>query len=239
MKSRKFFLFVLLTIIIQVIFTSKFNLINTQFPFLDGVPITSTFGLEYRYLLNWYLPIISMSFYFSGYLSELVKAQSVVFFIRNYSKSKWILKQYLSMILVLFTFVVFQALLFAFTTSDNLVFSFENFSKSFLIYFLTLVTLFSMQQLLELYIKSEFAHLAINIYIVLSVLLAEKVYHASTFFSYFLLPNYGMGFKNGLSQVPEFKIYSVDYFNAIIILIFIQLIVIGLSFRRIKNMDLM
>lgn len=239
MKSKKFFIFVLITIITQVVFTSKFNLINTQFPFLDGVPITSDFGLEYRYLLNWYLPIISMSFYFSGYLSKLVEAQSIVFFIRNYSKSKWIIKQYLSMTIVLFSFIVFQALLFALTTSDDLIFSFENFSKSFLIYFFTLITLFSVQQLLELYIKPEIAHLVINIYIILSVLLAEKVYQASTFFSYFLLANYGMGFKNGLSQVPEFKIYSVDYFNAIIILIVIQLTVIGLSLRRIKNMDLM
>ncbi|MFB1049999.1 DUF2705 family protein [Paraliobacillus sp. JSM ZJ581] len=239
MKSKKFFLFVLLTIIIQVVFTSKFNLINTQFPFLDGVPITSAFQLEYKYLLNWYLPIVSISFYFSGYLSKLVEAQSIVFFIRNYSKSQWIIKQFLSMVLFLFTFIVFQSLLFALTTPDNLVFSFGNLSKSFLIYFLTLVTLFSMQQLLELYIKPEIAHLTINIYIVLSVLFAGEIYQNSTFFSYFLLPNYGMSFKNGLSQVPEFKIYSVNYFNAMIILVVIELIVIGLSVRRIKNMDLM
>jgi hypothetical protein len=237
-KNKKFFIFVLLTIIIQAIVISKFNLISTEFPFLDGVPLTSSQALEYRYLLNWYLPIISISFYFSGYLSNLVKTQGAVFFVRAYSKPKWIIKQYVSIIMVLLLFIIFQTVIFSFMRLGNSVFSIENFIKSFSIYFLTLLTLFSIQQLLELYIKPEIAHLIVNVYIVLSILITTDQQNVSSFSNYFLLPNYGMGFKNGLSQIPEFKMYIIDYFRGIIVLLIIQFTVIGLSIKRIKKMDL-
>ncbi|AIM15976.1 DUF2705 family protein [Neobacillus sp.] len=237
--NRKFLIFVLLTIIMQGILISRFNLINTNFPFLDGIPITSSHALEYRYLLNWYLPIISMSFYFSGYLSDLTRIHGITFFVRTYSKSKWIIKQYLCMLMILLLFTIFQTVIFTLLGLGKSTFSTTNFIKSLSIYLLTLLTLFSIQILLELYIKTKISHLIINIYIVSSVLMTNQLYGSSKLLQYLFLPNYGMGFRNGLSQIPEFKIHTIDYLIGLFILLIIQTAVIYLSVNKIKKMDLL
>ncbi|RZI50147.1 DUF2705 domain-containing protein [Aeribacillus pallidus] len=237
--NKKFLIFVLLAILMQEILISGFDLLNTNFPFLDGVPITSSQALEYRYLLNWYLPIISMSFYFSGYFSDFTRIHGIAFFVRTYCKSKWIIKQYLYMFIVLLFFTMFQIVICTFFELGTSTISITNFIKSLSIYLLTLQTLFSIQLLLELYINPKISHLIMNIYIVASVLMSNQLYGSSKLLQYLFLPNYGMGFKNGLSQIPEFPEHTIDYFTGLPILLIMQILIMFLSIYKIKKMDLL
>ncbi|MBB3908823.1 DUF2705 family protein [Anoxybacteroides rupiense] len=239
MINKKFFLLVSLTIIMQGILLDTLNLINTNFPFLDGIPITSSHALEYRYLLNWYLPIIGMSFYFSGYLSDVTRIHGIAFFVRTYSKSKWIIKQYLRILAHLLLFIALQMFVSVLFDLGQSTFSKPNLIKALSMYLLTLLVLLSIQLLIELYVKESVAHLIINIYIVFSVLITNQLHSFPKLFHYFFLPVYGMGFRNGLSQMPKFKLYTIDYFTGFFILLIIQVALVYFSTIKIKNMDLL
>lgn len=237
MIQRKwFFLFVLVTILMQTIFINKFNLLYSGYPFLDGVPATPSESLNYRYLLNWYLPIISMSFFFTGYLKDTIYTYGPSFFIRSYSKPKWVMKRLCYLAVILGFFVLFQWMLSIVTIQE---WTFPAFAL--LAYFLTLYLLFSMQLLLELYLKSEIAQLVINIYIVFSILVSSHLDSSllGEGNNYFFVPLYGMGFRNGLSDIIQFQTHDIHLFSGFVILIVLLLGVALISMLKVKKMDLL
>ena len=241
--NKRLFLFVILTIIVQVITINNFNAIYTSFPFLDGVPITSSYALENQYFIYWYLPIVGMSFYFSGYLSDELQTYGKILFTRNYSRKKWVIKRYLSLIIVLSLFIIVQLISFNFLLEDTsfIILSQEKIIILLVMYFLTLLTLFSIQLLLELYMTPQLSQLVINAYIVVSVLITKQLFTigAPKFIYYFFLPNYGMGFKTNSSNIPQFQNEVVNYTIGFLILLILLASVLLFTIAKVKKMDIL
>ncbi len=239
MYNNKLFLFVLLAIAIQCWFTLHFNIIQSFFPFLDGVPVVSAFILENRYLLNWYLPIFSMSLYFSGILSRGIRGYNELLLTRGYSKSKWVLNQFFSVMFILFLFVVFQLLINSFRFLQGYTFSVDAMVKLTILYYLTLLVIFSIQILLDLYVTPQFTHLMVNIYIVSSIIATNQtgISRTGSFLIYLSIPNYGMGFRNGLTTFNEENTNFIDYRTALIILVIVQIFLIVMTLKKMKKSD--
>ncbi|MFE8065315.1 DUF2705 family protein [Priestia megaterium] len=239
--SKRIFICVIFIIIIQSILLSNIDVVEFPVTFLDGIPITSSFALENRFLLLWYLPVIAISFYFSGYMSDMLRTYGKVVIVRNYSKSMWVIKQYLSMIKILLVFVLCQIGAFYFSTLGNSIFSSDEIIKLIIVYFFTLNTLFCIQTFLELYISPQVSQLIINLYIIFSILITKALYFISApkLLYYFLLPNYGMGFKIGVGKHTEFQTHILQYWSCFIVLIIIQITIWILSIFRLKKMDIL
>ncbi|NIK13414.1 hypothetical protein FHR85_002867 [Alkalibacillus almallahensis] len=220
---------------------STFDAVNSVFPFLYGVPIVHSYQLETKFLLYWYLPIAAFSFYFTGYIKNALMTYGKAVIIRNYSKSKWILKRFIGMIYALCLFVLFQiSIFYLFLSGKHSLPDGEETVKLISIYYLTLVVIFSIQLLLELYVSPQISQLIINIYIVLSVLLTKQLYltGSSETIYYFFITNYGMGFKTGISSIPQYQTIIIDYWVGIFVLLIFGLIILSFSMRRLKNIDI-
>lgn len=240
-KNKALFLLVIIIMIIQALLINDFETLYSSLPFLDGVPITSSYALENKFLVYWILPIVAMSFYFTGYCRDALVTYGKIIIIRNYGRTRWLNKRYLSMLIVSFIFVVIQALIFKFLLTDsNINLEVIEITKLLFIYFLTISTLISLQLTMELFISPQASQLIVNAYVVISIILAKQMYvfGAGGFIYYLLLPNYAMGFKNGLTSIPEFQTPVISYLIGITILISILVFVLFIASKKIKKMDI-
>lgn len=239
--NRGLFLFVLATIILQATIVYNSELLYTNFPFLDGVPVTTSFLLENRYLLTWYLPVVSMSVYFTGYLGDTLGKYGKILMVRNYSKEKWVLKQYIHTATNLLVFVLCQIFVYYWLSIGYPLLSLEVTIKLVVMYYLTLLSLFSFQLLLELYISPQISQLAVNTYIIFSIFLTSNMfeYNLPKMYYYLMLPNYGMGLRTGLSDIDNFSNTVMEFSIGFIIIILFQIVITLLSVNRIKKIDIM
>lgn len=240
LKNRALFILVVIIMIIQAVFLNHFDTLYSSFPFLDGVPITSSYALENKFLVYWYLPIVAMSFYFTGYCNDVLKTYGKVIIIRNYGRTRWLYHRFGSMMIVTFIFVVIQVLIFRFLLTDSTInLEVIEVIKLLAMYFLTLSTLFALQLAMELFISPQVSQLIVNAYIVVSILITKQIYLiGGGFIYYLLLPNYAMGFRNGLTSIPEFQTPIISYPISITVLIIIIALIVGFSISRIKKIDI-
>ncbi|MGD2436095.1 DUF2705 family protein [Bacillus velezensis] len=233
-------LFIIVTFFFQLTLLGSNG--TTAFPFLDGVPISTS--NDYFLILYWYLPIMAMAFFITGYFRVALHSHGMLNLTRNYSRFKWILTRFLNVMFVLFLFVSAQ-ILFFYTNSVMFQPYYQIFNKMFILltvmYYLSLLITFSFQLLLELFIEPQLAQLTTNIYIIFSIILAKQLYiiGAPNFISYLLIPNYGNGFRNGLSYVAVHQGVIIHYTVGFFILITLQICIIGVSVLKFKKMDIL
>ncbi|MFG6497019.1 DUF2705 family protein [Fictibacillus sp. UD] len=240
LKNRALFLLVVIIMIIQAVLLNHFDTLYSSLPFLDGVPITSSYALENKFLVYWFLPIVAMSFYFTGYCSDVLKTYGKVIIIRNYGRTRWLFNRFVSMMIVTLIFVVIQVLIFRFLLTDSTI-NLEGIEviKLLAMYFLTLSALFALQLVMELFISPQVAQMVVNVYIVVSLLLTKQIYLIGGGFIYYLfLPNYAMGFRNGLTSISEFQTPIISYPIGITVLMIIIASIVGFSISRIKKIDI-
>ncbi|MCD2368424.1 DUF2705 family protein [Bacillus sp. BS3(2021)] len=233
----KGFLFVVAAIILQAMLMISVS--TDAFPFLDGIPIAASEFL----ILYWYLPIVSLSFYFTGYVKFNLNSYGILKLSRKYSKSKWIVSRYISTMLVLFIFTLTQLFVFYINTimiHDNQYVFNNNFFKLTIMYYLTLLVLYSIQLLLELFVSPHIAQLIVNIYIVFSLFIAKQLYllEAPKAMNYFLISNYSNGYRNGLSSLFDIENVCIDYSVAFFILIILQITIVTMSILKVRKMDI-
>ncbi|MCR8872004.1 DUF2705 family protein [Peribacillus frigoritolerans] len=241
--SNKIFIFVVITIIIQAVLMRNFDFLHTGYLFLDGVPITSSYQLESKFLLYWYLPIVAMSFYFTGYFKKIVQTYGKLILIREYNKTKWMLIRYFLLMrdLILFVFCQISVFSIDILLQHNELHIVENLQKIFM-YYLSLLIIFSIQLLLELLLDIQIAQLIINIYIVISVIAVKMFFtnDVTKFIYYTLIPNYGMGFRNGLSNnVPLFQSDLINSTIGLYILLSLQILLVVISIVKFKKIDIL
>ncbi|MBR0581375.1 DUF2705 family protein [Bacillus altitudinis] len=245
MKIKGIF-WIFLSIVFQMIFIKSNSSIELIFPFLSGVPVSSSTQLENLTLLYWYLPIVAMSFYFSGYIRDNLYSYGKLKLVRNYNKSKWIVLRFTNMMLTLLGFVLIQILVF-YLSSIYLEHNFNTFTFTteifmlIIMYFLTLLCLFSIQLTLELFITPQLSQLALNMYIIVSIFAAKQLYtlNAPSFLYYVLIPNYNNGFRTGLSHFNGIEKYLIHYPIGLLILIILQIGLVFLAAFKIKKMDIL
>lgn len=235
-RQFSFFLFVISSFIVQAIFLNRFQLFFSYSSFIDGVPFTSSHNLVYKYLLIWYLPIASMSLYFSGHLEDM-KKYAIALFVRSYNRMQWMLNQYVHAFVVIVIFIFIQTfIMFLFHAYSENIWT-ANGIKGFFMYLSTIYTLICVQLFLELYIGARFSYLLVNLYIVFSILLSNELPHRLNWMHYLFIPNYGMGFRNGVSRSPIFEPYVIHFSIGCLILLFIQCLLVYFSVQRTKQMD--
>lgn len=227
--------------LVQSFIISKSDFLYSGLPFTDGVPLSASFVVINRYLLNWYFPVIAISFYISGFMGESLSKYGKLLIVRNYSKTLWILKEFQWLALNLLLFVVVQFLIFWFGPFPESSNSFWDVSRLILMYYLTLFTLFCIQLLLELFMSQQISLLILNSYIIISIILSSSL--PSTKFvaalNYMFLPNFGMGFRNGLNSIGAFQTTNIQYQFCILILLALILIIIFLAVKRFNKIDIL
>lgn len=241
-KERSF-VFVSFLLIVQAIFLHRFNQLEVPLLFLEGVPVSMQSSIMYQLLTYWYIPVVGMSFYFSGRVHDHLVGYGQLILIRNYSKNKWMIQLYGRLYLFIFIFV-FLEICFSWISKQGLATVFARPSllvQQIVAYSLTLIVLFSIQMFLELYLPAQVAQLIINLYIIFTILMTyyNESLNGWTVFNYFGIPNYGMGLRTGTTALNEFGRSLVPLTNGTAILIAIELCILYLSARRIKFMDIM
>lgn len=238
-KNKRLFVLVLLSIIVQMFFLKLSNLEISQFPFLDGVPLTSSRMLTYQYLLYWYFPVIVMSFYFSGNLREAIRFKGIPYITRKYSKSMFMMKQFLSMFFSLVFFISFQFFIFTLFKVNTYDLSLNTYTYMMIIYTGSLVVMFSMQMYMELLFKAEIAQLIVSIYILVPILLSAEFQKTAMFSNYFFLSNYAMGLRNGLNDLDLLSNTIVNSSYGMIGIMLLEVLLVRLSIQRFKKLDIM
>lgn len=243
MKNKEKFLIVVMATLVESysfveMFTGVYRDWLPPFFFLLGVePVTI-----YRVFTMWYIFFVCLSLFFSGNISEKLNGFGKYMLIRNYSKTKILLDQYLSIALKLLGFIVFQILVFYIMVSVlqrslDLTATFLQIGQALLVYFLTFLTLFLVQMVLELYVSPQTSLLVVNMYVVFSVLLAGVLFKFERMqpLLYFLLPNFAMALRTDIRNPVDFTIH---YLPAFCVLIILLSVVVVLSIQRIKSKDL-
>lgn len=243
MKNRSLLLIVVITMIIQSYSLPEKYIAN----FKDEIPVTFFFLLgvpleiNYSILMMWCLVFTSISFYFSGYLSDIINNYGPYILVRNANKTEWLLKTYLSIAVRLLALVFLQTviwiLILYILKYDAL--SFYNIPliiKSVFIYYLSLLAIIILQTSLELYLSPEIAMLLINLYVILSILVKYLLYNhgANVVFSYFLIPNFANVLQTDLFNNNYFVIkYQYAFFTLSVLI----LITIVISIKTLKRKD--
>ncbi|WP_141603788.1 DUF2705 family protein [Terrilactibacillus laevilacticus] len=241
-KRKKLFIFVIATVIIQVLYMQPLNFSNVTFPFLDGVPMNTSYQLQNRFLLNWYVPLVSISFYFSGLLKDELIEYGPMIITRNTSRIGWVLKKYVYMLLILVVFLICQLAIFYFYSHLNHQLNIhKHIYKALLIYYVTLVLLYSLQIFLEMFINPRLSLIIMNVYIVFSILIVVTLenLHFPMFLNYLFFPNYLMGFRNGLSDITQFNHVIIHFSLGLWTVIIINMIVFILLILRITKIELL
>ncbi|WP_430980841.1 DUF2705 family protein [Terribacillus saccharophilus] len=202
--------------------------------FLLGIPGET----EYTLFIFWYFVFVSISFYFSGEVSELLSGYGKYVIIRNYHKGKWISRRYLLALLRLTIFPLILMLV-AFIVSVLSSEEMENYYLtteiiiSFVIYCLVYCNLIFLQLYLEMFITPQIALLIVNIYVIVSVLLGGLIikFEKGMFLMPILIPNISMSLRRDY-------IYLTDSIS-ICYLLLIGLTIFFLSYRKFTTKDIL
>lgn len=106
-----------------------------------------------------------------------------------------------------------------------------------LMYYFFLEAIILIQFYLEFFVKPQIANIAVNIFMILSIILTNTFYNSKliNFLKYVFIPNLGMGFRNGTVN-NEFTVIHYSY--GIIIILLLNLTLIVLSINKLRRKDL-
>lgn len=236
MKNKLLIFFIIISIIIQkmlYVLDSNDYLIS----FLYGVPVVSSSIVHNLQLIKWYVPIFFIINYFSGSLDEILNGYGIVLIIRKRNKTELLLKKILTLKITLVFFVLFQIFIFIFLPYG---FKYESIEKTIimvLMYYFFLEAIILIQFYLEFFVKPQIANIAVNIFMILSIILTNTFYNSKliNFLKYVFIPNLGMGFRNGTVN-NEFTVIHYSY--GIIIILLLNLTLIVLSINKLRRKDL-
>jgi hypothetical protein len=237
--------FLLLTI---AMFVQSYSIVQMFKPVYHHWPAPFFFllGVEpetiYIVLLMWYVVFVSLSFYFLGNVSENLHGFGKYMLIRNFSKTKFILNQYIAIAVKLLGFLFLQAGVYYLVatimrhqTSGPVDVS--QLIKASFIYYLTLLVLLLLQMMLELFVTPQNSLLFVNMYVVFSIVLAGVLFTFKRMqpLLYVLIPNFMMSLRTDILNGQHFTIH---YSMAVIVLFLLLAAIIGLSMQRIKTKDI-
>lgn len=242
MTTKKYSILTIAVIVQSIVLINMFTPIYskwpTQFYFLFGIDRDTI----YQMLIIWFMFYACLSFSFFGVLSQNLYGFGKYLLIRNYSKGKFLVNQYLSAALHIVIFMVIQCSIYGIMTLVmqkplHLQVNMIKLGKALWLYYLTLLTLILLQMLLELYISSHFALVIINIYVIFSILFASIIfkYQLPEYLLYALLPNFMMGLRTDILNSKPITIhYSIALCVVLVLIVFMMI----LSIRKIKSKDI-
>lgn len=237
MKNRKLFMLVVITILFQRIIISNIYLEYYSYPFLNGVPITNNIIIHNLYLIQWFFPLYFVMIYFSGSIDNLLYGYGKLLILRRNSKIKIFLMLLFKNYFIMLLFLLIHCIIFSLGNSNYKLLSLKQILMMFFIYYMTLITLVSMQMFTEFYMIPQVSNLLISIYILMSILIENQLLLMGrvTFFNYILIPNFAMGFRNGvISSVSK----NINYTCDLIILVSLNFLITIFSIVKLRKKDL-
>ena len=197
MKKTK--LVSLVTMIIAVILqiVTFLNDANNSYEFGFAIGLSA----EYRTsnivfsLINYMIPLIFILFFTSGSMQNLIQGYGKILLVRNYSRTKLIVKQLFKNLLTLLIIVLFQcAAILYFNQFLKSVKS--GILKSLMMYFVILSAIIILQCLLEFYIPSHTVNAVLFIYSFVSYCIVQMTGNIAVL-KIILFPSLMFGMQNG------------------------------------------
>lgn len=243
MKSKSLFFIIIIAFVLQCwmngpILTEIYPNFPEGFNFLMGIPLIN----HYKMFMFWYLTFVSISFYFSGSVTEVLNGYGQYVMVRNYNRVKWIMLRYIWVAIQLMVLILLQSgvsyfIAFFFQSNSELIISIL-LLKAILMYYITFLFLLILQLLLEIHFNPQIAFLSINTYVVGAILGAGLIfkYKVKGFYIYLLLPNYAMGSR---LDILSNNSVIIHYFPALITIASLMGMVLIISIKSIKTIDLL
>lgn len=219
--------FCILAIFIQISFFSNYGC-HFQNGFMIGLINTEKSSEVSNVLIYLLLPILFIIFFNSHTLHNLTNGYGKVLIIRNYSKTKLFLKNYIKIVVTSIVAVVVQ---FAFYYFYNDRFSplETNWLKAVIMYFVVLNLIITIQCVLELFVAPHIANVALFIYSFVAYYAVQITNDCSPVMKIILFPSLLFGMQNG--AVDGESVYNI--YLMLMILFNITAVTIGiLKFKK-------
>lgn len=176
------------------------------------------------------LPVVFILLFFSGTTQEITQDYGKLLIIRNYSKTKLILKRLFKNSVMLSIIVLLQCAVFLFINS-SLIQVENGMLKSLVMYFIILNSMIMLQSLLELYIAAQSASVILLVYSFASYYIVQ-ITEENVILKILLFPCLMFGMQNGAVNCEN--IYYIYLTTGVLMNFFL----IMLCIRKFKRTDI-
>lgn len=238
MKNNEFLLsIVAFSIIFQCITMRTVDMFEYQLPFLAGLVSADSMSGNITLILYSIIPLPFLLMLFSGDMKNLTEGYGKLLIIRNYSKRRLVLEMMIRTIVKVIIFVVFMGCVFTlFKDEEWSGLHIVSQGKALVMYGLTLTAIILIQYILELYLETQYANIAVIIGIVVSLFISGAELEKYWFTNFVLFPNLAFAQKNGIIS-NEATEGIIGY--TCIWIIFINFILGGIILRKFTKKDVM
>lgn len=230
-KNKIAFILLILSMIGQLLLMGYSKREYNVFPFASGIGNTLSYEVDLFSILLIYFPIIYILFFFSGRCCELIHGYGKLLIVRNYSRTKLLLKEFVKISGVLAVIVLIQTTVFYLGQFTWNPLESSAIIKILFLYFLTLLAIVMLGYCLELFISPQLVVIILNIYTLISIMINYD-FPDNIFIDVLFFPNLLYGVNNGAID------NAGDYIVNIIIVMIINIFLIGLSILRSKKTDI-
>lgn len=230
-KTKLVSLVTLIAAIILQIFTfCRDTYSSYEFGFAIGISAEYRSGNVVLTLINYMIPLIFILFFTSGSMQNLIQGYGKVLLVRNYSRTKLIVKQLFKNLLTLMIIVLFQcAAILYFNQFLKSVKS--GILKSLIMYFVIMSAIIMLQCLLEFYIPSHTVNAVLFIYSLVSYWIVQVTGNISVL-KIILFPSLMFGMQNGALSGENI------YYLYLCIGIILNTVLAVLCIRKFKKTDI-
>lgn len=236
-KTKLVSLVTLIAVIILQIFTFCRDTHNSyEFGFAIGISAEYRTGNVALTLINYMIPLIFILFFTSGSMQDLIQGYGKVLLVRNYSRTKLVVKQLFKNLLTLLIVVLFQcgAILYF----NQFLKSVKNgILESLIMYFVILSAIIILQCLLEFYLQSQIVNAVLFAYSFVSYCVVQVVGNIPVFgnipvLKIILFPSLMFGMQNGAVSGENI------YYLYLCIGVILNAVLAVLCIRKFKKTDI-
>ena len=221
----------LLIIFLQIYVFCRMPLVFYENGFAIGLINSSKYpevGINLMYVM---IPVLFILFFTSGSIYEITHGYGKLLIIRNYSKTKLLLKKILKNTAALLLIVLIQWLAFL-PFNWHLSPVEKGMTQSLLLYVIILHAIFMMQYLLEFFMPAHTANIILFIYCFASYYLVQVSTWESDWLKILLFPCLLYGMQNGAVNGEPV------YYGCLAVGIFLNLLLLALCIREFKKTDI-
>lgn len=236
-KTKLVSLVTLIAAIILQIFTFCRDTHNSyEFGFAIGISAEYKTGNIIFTLINYMIPLIFILFFTSGSMQNLIQGYGKVLLVRNYSRTKLIVKQLFKNLLTLLIIVLFQcAAILYFNQFLKSVKS--GILKSLIMYFVIMSAIIMLQCLLEFYLQSQIVNAVLFIFSFVSYCIVQVMGNIAVLgnvavLKIILFPSLMFGMQNGALSGENI------YYLFLCIGIILNTVLAVLCIRKFKKTDI-
>lgn len=231
MKKNRLQIFVFLIFIFAM---QKSAILNSEdaayaFPFAAGFKVPEDKITDIGEFLIIAIPIFLLMFLFGGRFDNIRSGYGKLLIIRDVRRTKLCFKQVLNLYFGFAGCVLIQTLIFLNTRNGET----GTVVKMLVLYYLTITAVLMLQGVLELYIDSVYANIAVLIYFTVSILSGDRFMgqNSGMILHSVLFPNLAFGYRNGCIGSGECSI-------AFLTILVVNILLVGISVKRFRSCDI-